>query len=103
MVTILSTNTQPHDLAIVQCREHNGTRVNVQCPTEMVHYQDFMGMVDRNYQLRQYYNVRLKCRNFLKIYIYNFFPLFVAAIANSFILHTHTTPVRHGSPSRSSD
>ena len=64
VVTILSTNTQPHDLAIVQCREHNGTRVNVQCPTEMVHYQD--------------------------LYIYNFFPLFVAAIANSFILHTHT-------------
>ena len=48
MVTILSTNAQPHDLAIVQCREHNWTRVNVQCPAAMVHYQDFMGGVDRN-------------------------------------------------------
>ena len=77
MVTILSTNAQPHDLAIVQCREHNGTRVNVQCPTAMVHYQDFMGWVDRNDQLRQYYNVRLKCRNFFKIYIFLFFFLWL--------------------------
>ena len=72
MVTILSTNAQPHDLAIVQCREHNGTRVNVQCPAAMVHYQDFMGGVDRNDQLRQYYYVRLKCRIFFR-YIYFFF------------------------------
>ena len=50
MVTILSINAQPHDLAIVQCREHNRTRVNVQCPAAMVHYQDFMGGVDRNSQ-----------------------------------------------------
>ena len=72
MVTILSTNAQPHDLAIVQCREHNGTRVNVQCPAAMVHYQDFMGGVDRNDQLRQYYHVRLKCRKFYR-YICCFF------------------------------
>ena len=72
MVTILSTNVQPHDLALVQCREHNGTRVNVHCPAAMVHYQAFMGGVDRNDQLRQYYHVRLKCRKFYR-FIFCFF------------------------------
>ena len=51
VVTILSTNAQPHDLAIVERREHNGTRVNVQCPAAMPYYQAFMGAVDRNDQL----------------------------------------------------
>ena len=86
VVTILSTNAQPHDLAIVQRREHNGTSVNVQCPAAMAYYQAFMGGVDRNDQLRQYYHVQLKCRKF---YRYIFLFLFEAAIANSFILHTH--------------
>ena len=86
VVTILSTNAQPHDVAIVQRREHNGTRVNVQCPAAMAHYQAFIGGVDRNDQLRQYYHVRLKCRKF---YRYIFWFLFEAAIVNSIILHTH--------------
>ena len=86
VVTILSTSAQPHELGMVQRREHNGTRVNVQCPAALAHYQAFMGGVDKNDQLRQYYHVGLKCRKFYK---YIFWFTFEAAIVNSYILHTH--------------
>ena len=86
VVTILSTSAQPHELGMVQRREHNGTRVNVQCPAALAHYQAFMGGVDKNHQLRQYYHVRLKRRKFYK---YIFWFTFEAAIVKSYILHTH--------------
>ena len=44
----------------------------MQCPAAMVHYQDFMGGVDRNDQLRQYYYVRLKCRIFFRYIFFSF-------------------------------
>ena len=51
-------------------------------------YNNNMGGVDNNGQLRGYYHVRLKCRKFYK---YIFWFLFDVAIVNSFILCKHFT------------
>ena len=73
VVTVLSTNTQPQQQAVVQRRENDGSRIDVQCPAVMAMYNQYMGGVDKNDQLRQYYHVRLKCRKF---YRYLFWFLF---------------------------
>ena len=71
---------------MVQRRQHNGSRLEVRCPAAMALYQSYMGGVDRNDQLRQYYHVRMKCRKF---YRYIFWFVFEAALANAYILYTH--------------
>ena len=58
----LSTNAQPQQQDTVQCHEYDGRRVDVPCTTAMALYNAYMGGVDRNDQLRQYYHVRLKCQ-----------------------------------------
>ena len=92
MVTVLSTNSQPHEEDVVQRRQHNGSRMNVRCPSALAKYQQFMGGVDRNDQLRQYYQVPTKCRKF---YRYIFWFLFEAAVTNSFILHSNYSTALH--------
>ena len=86
VVTLLSTNTQPQNYSTVQRRQHDGTRRSVPCPEAMELYNKYMGGVDRNDQLRQYYHVRLKSRKF---YRYIFWFLFEVCLANSYILHKH--------------
>ena len=56
------------------------------CPQSMKLYNQFMGGVDHNDQLRGYYNVRLKCKKF---YTYIFWFLFDVAVTNSYILFIH--------------
>ena len=90
VVTVLSTNAQPQEQEIVERHENDGHRVDVPCPAAMALYQMYMGGVDRNDQLRQYYHVRLKCHKF---YRYIFWFLFEAAVANAYILHTHYSGV----------
>ena len=89
VVTVLSTNSQPHEEDVVQRRQHNGSRMNLRCPSK---YQQFMGGVDRNDQLRQYYHVPTKSRKF---YRYIFWFLFEAAVTNSFILHSNYSTALH--------
>lgn len=84
MVTVLSTNTQPHEQEVVQRRQRDGGKVAVRCPSAVAKYQQFMGGVDRCDQLRQY----SKCRKFYK---YIFWFLFEAAVTNSYILYSHYT------------
>ena len=42
-VTVLSTNAQPQEEDVVQRRQHNGSRVDVRCPSALAKYQQFMG------------------------------------------------------------
>ena len=83
VVTLLSTNAQPNQLDTVQRKERDGSRQTVRCPAAMALYNRYMGGVDRNDQLRQYYHVCLKCR---KIYEYIFWFHFEVGVANAYIL-----------------
>ena len=61
----------------------------VQCPENIIHYNKYMGGVDRGDQLRGYYSCRTKSRNFYK-YIFHF--LFDVAITNTYILYKNFHP-----------
>ena len=53
------------------------------CPEAITQYNKYMGGVDHNDQLRQYYHVRLNCR---KYYKYIFWFLFDVTVSNAFII-----------------
>ena len=61
----------------------NGKRKTFPCPNTITSYNKFMGGVDKNDQLRQYYHVRLKS---CKYYKYLFWMLFDVAITNTLII-----------------
>lgn len=86
VVTLLSTNTQPHEEETVQRKQQDGSRITVCCPSAVAKYQQFMGGVDSNNQHRQYYAVPTKCHKF---YRYIFWFLFEVAVTNSYILHSN--------------
>ena len=54
------------------------TKIDIPCPIQVIRY---MGDVDRNDQLRQYYMVRLKSRRYI------FWYLFELAVTNSYIVY----------------
>ena len=87
-VTVLSSNCQP-EVTVVQRKQKDGTRVEIDCPTAIVSYSKFMAGVDQGEQLRQYYHVRSKSR---KMYKYIFWFMFDMSITNSFILYRHFLP-----------
>lgn len=95
VVTLLSTNVQPQQRATVQRREHDGSKTDVPCPAAMELYNRYMGGVDRNDQLRQYYHVRTKSRKF---YRYIFWFLFEVVFANAYILHSNYSGVEKKKP-----
>ena len=66
-------------------KRKDGSRQSYSCPTSVALYNQNMGGVDHNDQLRGYYHVRLKCRKYYK-YMYIFWFLFDVAVTNSFIL-----------------
>ena len=84
VVTCMATNCQPQEIGHVQRRLRDGTRKDISCPAAVMKYNKYMGGVDRNDQLRQYYHVRLKGR---KYYKYIFWFVFESSIANAYILH----------------
>ena len=90
VVTLLSTNAQPQNHSTVQCRQRDGSRRDVPCPEAMDLYNRYMGGVDRNDQLRQYYHVRLKSRKFYR-YIFWFLLKYAWLMR---IYCTNTTLVR---------
>ena len=59
------------------------TTITVTCPDAIVKYNSHMGGVDRNDQLRGYYNIQIKSR---KYYKYLFYAAMDVAITNSFIM-----------------
>jgi hypothetical protein len=85
-VPVVATNSDPTISTEVLRKNKDGSRVAVTCPQSMKLYNQFMGGVDHNDQLRGYYNVRLKCRKFYK---YIFWFLFDVAVTNSYILFNH--------------
>ena len=87
-VTVVATNSDPTVEEQVSRKQRDGSSLSVSCPQSIVLYNNNMGGVDNNDQLRGYYHVRLKCRKFYK---YIFWFLFDVAIVNSFILCKHFT------------
>ena len=83
---MLSTNCQPHESGTVTRKLRDGTSVSVPCPASVISYNEYMGGVDRNDQLRQYYHVRLRGR---KYYKYIFWFLLDVSISNSYILFSN--------------
>ena len=83
---MLSTNCQPQESGTVTRKLRDGTSVT--CPAPVIAYNKFMGGVDRNEQLRQYYHVRLRGR---KYYKYIFWFILDVSISNSYILFSNYT------------
>ena len=82
-VTVIATNAQTLPLDTVQRKLKTGDYKTFDCPEAISIYNRYMGGVDKNDQLRQYYHVRLKCK---KYYKYLFWMIFDVAVTNSFIL-----------------
>ena len=81
----MSPNSQPTEATNVLRRQHDGSRAQVKYPTSVASYNKYMGGVDRNDQLWQYYNIGLKGR---KYYCYIFWFLVELSIVNSYILYS---------------
>ena len=82
-VPVIATNGDPTVRTEVHRKNKDGSRAVVPCPESVELYNRYMGGVDRNDQLRGYYNVRLKCRKFYK---YIFWFLFDVSVTNSYIV-----------------
>ena len=65
-VTVSSTFCQTVPLDSVSRKLRNGQHSVFPCPEAITQYNHYMGGVDRNDQLRQYYHVHLKSRKFYK-------------------------------------
>ena len=87
-VAVISANSDPMEVTTVQRKTRDGTRNTIDCPQSIYLYNKYMGGVDHNDQLRQYYNVRLKGRKYYKC-IWWF--LFDVAITNAYILGKNHT------------
>ena len=77
-----ATHKNPSHTVNVSRKQKNGTMVTVKCPESIASYNKHMGGVDRNDQLRGYYNTTLKSR---KYYKYLFFAAFEITITNTYI------------------
>ena len=87
-VAVISTNSDPTETTTVQRKVRDGTTSHVSCPQSIYLYNKFMGGVDHNDQLRQYYSLRLKGRKYYK-YIWWF--LLDVSVTNAYILCKHHT------------
>ena len=82
-VSVCATNCQSVPLHTVQRKLRSGDSEVFPCPESITSYNNYMGGVDRNDQLRQYYHVRLKSR---KYYKYLFWMIFDVTITNAYLL-----------------
>ena len=98
-VSVISTNAQSVPLSSVYRKQQNGTKKEYSCPEAVLQYNKFMGGVDMNDQLREYYSVRTKTR---KNYKYLFWFVFDVAVTNAFILSKETGYVKTVKEFRSS-
>ena len=78
-VCVAASNSDPTTSELVKRKKRDGSHDNFSCPQAVYLYNRYMGGVDRNDQLRGYYQVRLKGR---KYYKYIFWFLFDLAITN---------------------
>ena len=82
-ISCASTNADPEIVKEISRKQKDGTSIIVKCPEAIVQYNAKMGGVDRNDQLRGYYNIQIKSR---KSYKYLFFAAVDVAITNSYIM-----------------
>lgn len=87
-VTLTATNCQAIPLNSVSRKLKTGEHQTFSCPEAITKYNKYMGGVDTNDQLGQYYHIRLKCR---KYYKYLYWMLFDITISNTYILSS-TSP-----------
>ena len=87
-VVAVATNSDPLIIKSVNRKTKDGSKISVTCPQAIDLYNKYMGGVDRNDQIRGYYQVRLKGRKFYK---YIFWFLFDVAISNSYFLSRYHT------------
>lgn len=83
VVNVLSTNAQPSEIGTTKRKQRDGSFIDVNCPEAVISYSKYMGGVDCNDQLRQFYHVRTKSR---KCYRYLFWFLFELAATNAYII-----------------
>ena len=67
----------------VSRKKKDGSSLSLSCPTAIANYDAKMGGVDRNDQLRGYYNIAIKSR---KYYKYLFYAALDVAITDTFIM-----------------
>ena len=61
-VMVMSTNSQPSSCGIVTRKQRDGSTLEVPCLASVISYNNFMGGVDCEDQLRGYYCCRSKSR-----------------------------------------
>jgi hypothetical protein len=89
-VLVVSSNTNPTDKLTITRKKNNGSTIQIDCPRAINNYNKYMGGVDLNDQLRNYYTFHLKSR---KSYKYIFFFLFQLCVTNAFILSKHYSSI----------
>ena len=65
-VVVLSSHNSPGKTAEVSRKKKDGAVISIPCPSVIIDYNKYMGGIDHNDQLRQYYHVRQKCRKYYK-------------------------------------
>ena len=87
-VVVAATTADPTVSTTILRKGRDGTRSDYTCPQSIALYNKYMGGVDYNDQLRQYYHVRMKGR---KYYKYVWWFLFDSAVTNAYVLCKHHT------------
>ena len=83
LVFLLSNFHDPETFEIIQRKEKNGGKQNVQCPTAISDYNKYMGGVDRADQRKESYSLDRKSKRFWHRIFFNFLNI---ALSNSFVL-----------------
>ena len=65
LVFLLSNFQEPSSTDIIQRKEKDGGKVNVQCPTSIIDYNKHMGGVDRADQRKENYSLDRKSKKIL--------------------------------------
>ncbi len=91
VVSIAATNSDPLESTEVNRKLRTGERLVVPCPTSIANYNKYMGGVDRNDQLREYYHLRLKSR---KNYKYFFWFIVDVTLSNTYLLSKYDSHLK---------
>ena len=79
VVSVLSTNSQPLEVTQVSRKQKNGQKQIIKCPKLISNYNEHMGGMDRNDQLRH-----IRARGH-KYYKYLFYFILDVTITNTYI------------------
>ena len=82
-ITCASTNIDPELMTLAKRKKKDGATMTIPCPQSIAQYNQKMGGVDRNDQLRGYYGIKIKSHKFYK---YLFFGSLDIAITNCYVL-----------------